>query len=62
MTHARVSMEPFAHQVALTLMGADNVALLGPRDIGKTTFTNQLALVLTKDHGEDAPSGAFMTP
>jgi hypothetical protein len=50
-----VGMEAFAHQVALTLKGQTNVALFGPRDTGKTTFTNQLALELAKSHGDDAP-------
>ncbi|MDQ6822261.1 MAG: hypothetical protein M3076_18290 [Actinomycetota bacterium] len=50
-----VGMEPFAHEVALTLKGRTNVALFGPRDTGKTTFTNQLALELAKPHGSDAP-------
>jgi hypothetical protein len=50
-----VGMEAFAHQVALTLKGQTNVALFGPRDTGKTTFTNQLALELAKRHGDDAP-------
>ena len=50
-----VGMEAFAHQVALTLKGQTNVALFGPRDTGKTTFTNQLALELAKPHGDDAP-------
>jgi hypothetical protein len=50
-----VGMEAFANQVALTLKGQTNVALFGPRDTGKTTFTNQLALELAKDHGDDAP-------
>ncbi len=50
-----VGMEAFANQVALTLKGQTNVALFGPRDTGKTTFTNQLALELGKSHGEDAP-------
>ncbi len=50
-----VGMEPFAHQVALTLKGQTNVALFGPRDTGKTTFTNQLALELGREHGDDAP-------
>jgi hypothetical protein len=45
-----VGMEAFAHQVALTLKGQTNVALFGPRDTGKTTFTNQLALELAKTH------------
>ncbi len=50
-----IGMEAFAHQVALTLKGQTNVALFGPRDTGKTTFTNQLALELVKAHGGDAP-------
>ncbi|HEV7162198.1 MAG TPA: hypothetical protein VGN25_02990 [Solirubrobacteraceae bacterium] len=50
-----VGMEGFAHQVALTLKGQTNVALFGPRDTGKTTFTNQLSLELAKSHGVDAP-------
>jgi energy-coupling factor transporter ATP-binding protein EcfA2 len=50
-----VGMEPFAHEVALTLKAQTNVALFGPRDTGKTTFTNQLALELGKSHGDDAP-------
>jgi hypothetical protein len=50
-----VGMDAFAHQVALTLKGQTNVALFGPRDTGKTTFTNQLALELGKPHGDDAP-------
>jgi hypothetical protein len=50
-----IGMDAFAHQVALTLKGQTNVALFGPRDTGKTTFTNQLALELHKSHGDDAP-------
>jgi hypothetical protein len=50
-----VGMEAFANQVALTLKGQTNVALFGPRDTGKTTFTNQLALELAKSHGDAAP-------
>src|SRR4029078_5782402 len=50
-----IGMEGFAHQVALTLKGQTNVALFGPRDTGKTTFTNQLALELARFHGPDAP-------
>ncbi|MGH2868141.1 MAG: hypothetical protein ACRDNK_11330 [Solirubrobacteraceae bacterium] len=50
-----IGMDAFAHQVALTLKGQTNVALFGPRDTGKTTFTNQLALELAKSHGDDAP-------
>jgi hypothetical protein len=49
-----VGMEAFANQVALTLKGQTNVALFGPRDTGKTTFTNQLTLELAKTHGDDA--------
>src|ERR1035437_284756 len=51
-----IGMEAFANQVALTLKGQTNVALFGPRDTGKTTFTNQLAPELAKTHGDDAPS------
>ncbi len=50
-----IGMEAFANQVALTLKAQTNVALFGPRDTGKTTFTNQLALELVKRHGDDAP-------
>ncbi len=50
-----VGMEAFANKVALTLKGQTNVALFGPRDTGKTTFVNQLALELAKSHGNDAP-------
>ena len=50
-----VGMEAFAHQVALILKGQTNVALFGPRDTGKTTFTNQLSMELAKRHGSDAP-------
>jgi hypothetical protein len=50
-----IGMEGFAHQVAVTLKGQTNVALFGPRDTGKTTFINQLALELEKAHGDDAP-------
>ncbi|HXP37063.1 MAG TPA: hypothetical protein VN817_04795 [Solirubrobacteraceae bacterium] len=50
-----IGMEPFASEVALTLKGQTNVSLFGPRDTGKTTFVNQLALELTKRHGDDAP-------
>ncbi len=49
-----VGMDAFANRVALTLKGRTNVALFGPRDTGKTTFTNQLALELGKSH-DDAP-------
>jgi hypothetical protein len=50
-----IGMEPFAREVALTLKGQTNVSLFGPRDTGKTTFINQLALELAKKHGDDAP-------
>src|SRR3982074_2238044 len=50
-----IGMEAFAHTVALTLKGQTNVALFGPRDTGKTTFTNQLALELAKAHHDGAP-------
>ena len=46
-----VGMDAFANRVALTLKAQTNVALFGPRDTGKTTFTNQLALELGKEHG-----------
>jgi hypothetical protein len=50
-----IGMDAFANQVALILKAQTNVALFGPRDTGKTTFTNQLALELAKAHGDDAP-------
>lgn len=50
-----IGMEAFAYEVALTLKGQTNVALFGPRDTGKTTFINQLALELAKAHGDDVP-------
>lgn len=50
-----IGMDAFAHRVAVTLKAQTNVALFGPRDTGKTTFTNQLALELARTHGEDAP-------
>src|SRR5579875_319844 len=50
-----IGMEAFAHQVALTLKGQTNVALFGPRDTGKTTFTNHLRRELERDHGSEAP-------
>ncbi len=43
-----VGMETFANQVSLILKGQANVALFGPRDTGKTTFINQLALELAR--------------
>lgn len=51
-----IGMDAFANHVALTLKAQTNVALFGPRDTGKTTFTNQLALELAKSHGDDAPA------
>jgi hypothetical protein len=51
-----IGMEAFANQVALILKAQTNVALFGPRDTGKTTFINQLALELAKEHGDDAPA------
>src|SRR6202161_1119446 len=50
-----IGMEVFARDVALTLKAQTNVALFGPRDTGKTTFTNQLGLELSKSHGDAAP-------
>lgn len=50
-----IGMEAFANKVALTLKAQTNVALFGPRDTGKTTFTNQLALELARAHDDDAP-------
>jgi hypothetical protein len=50
-----VGMEPFANEVAVILKAQTNVALFGPRDTGKTTFTNQLALELGRTHGPDGP-------
>jgi AAA domain len=50
-----IGMDAFANQVALILKGQTNVALFGPRDTGKTTFANQLALELAHSHGDDAP-------
>ena len=55
-----VGMEAFANQVALILKGRTNVALFGPRDTGKTTFTNQLALEVARAHGDDAPPFDFV--
>jgi hypothetical protein len=50
-----VGMDGFAREVALTLKAQTNVAIFGPRDTGKTTFTTQLAQELAQDHGPDAP-------
>lgn len=51
-----IGMEAFSRQVALTLKGKTNVALFGPRDTGKTTFTNQLGLELVETHGDGVPA------
>ena len=50
-----VGMDGFAREVALILKGQTNVAIFGPRDTGKTTFTTQLMRELAQDHGADAP-------
>jgi hypothetical protein len=50
-----VGMDGFAREVALILKGQTNVAIFGPRDTGKTTFTTQLTHELARDHGRDAP-------
>jgi len=50
-----VGMDVFARDVAMILKGKTNVALFGPRDTGKTSFTNQLAGELALDHGDGAP-------
>jgi hypothetical protein len=50
-----VGMDGFAREVAMILKGTTNVALFGPRDTGKTTFTRLLALELGNSHGADAP-------
>jgi AAA domain len=50
-----VGMDGFAREVALILKAQTNVAIFGPRDTGKTTFTTQLAQELAQDHGADAP-------
>jgi len=55
-----VGMDGFARDVALILKGQTNVALFGPRDTGKTTFTVQLARELERSHGDDAPPHAVV--
>ena len=55
-------MEAFAHQVALRLKGQTNVALFGPRDTGKTTFTNQLALELEAPRRDAPPFDVVSQP
>jgi molybdopterin-guanine dinucleotide biosynthesis protein len=50
-----VGMDGFAREVALILKGQTNVAIFGPRDTGKTTFTTLLAHELGARHGPDAP-------
>jgi hypothetical protein len=55
-----VGMDPFARDVAMILKGKTNVAIFGPRDTGKTSFTSQLASELALDHGDDAPAHAVV--
>jgi molybdopterin-guanine dinucleotide biosynthesis protein len=55
-----VGMDAFAHEVAMMLKGRTNVAIFGPRDTGKTSFTAQLASELNRDHGQDAPPHAVI--
>ncbi len=55
-----VGMDAFARDVALVLKGRTNVAIFGPRDTGKTTFTTQLASELELNHGPDAPPHAVI--
>jgi len=50
-----VGMDGFANEVAMILKGQTNVAIFGPRDTGKTTFTTLLTKELESDHGADAP-------
>ena len=55
-----IGMDAFAQEIALILKAQTNVALFGPRDTGKTTFTNQLALELARSHAADAPAFAVV--
>jgi len=55
-----VGMDGFSKEVSLILKGQTNVAIFGPRDTGKTTFTTQLARELEQDHGDDAPAHAVI--
>jgi hypothetical protein len=55
-----VGMDGFAREVALILKGGTNVALFGPRDTGKTTFTSVLGIELGQSHGADGPSHAVV--
>jgi hypothetical protein len=55
-----VGMDAFAREVAMILKGKTNVAIFGPRDTGKTSFTAQLASELALDHGVDAPPHAVL--
>jgi hypothetical protein len=55
-----VGMDAFARDVAMILKGKTNVALFGPRDTGKTSFTSQLANELGLDHGDGAPAHAVV--
>ncbi|MDQ6607532.1 MAG: ATP-binding protein [Actinomycetota bacterium] len=50
-----VGMDAFSREVAMILKGKTNVAIFGPRDTGKTSFTAQLAGELGRDHGAGAP-------
>src|ERR1044071_9094153 len=54
-------MDGFAQDVALILKGQTNVALFGPRDTRKTTFTVQLAEEPQRSHGHDAPAQTVLT-
>lgn len=55
-----VGMDAFARDVAMILKGKTNVAIFGPRDTGKTSFTAQLARELAIPHGPDAPPHAVV--
>lgn len=55
-----VGMDAFAREVAMILKGKTNVAIFGPRDTGKTSFTVQLANELAVGHGPGAPPHAVV--
>jgi hypothetical protein len=55
-----VGMDGFARDVALILKSKTNVAIVGPPDTGKTSFTTRLAHELALDHGADAPAHAVV--
>ncbi|HTU83955.1 MAG TPA: hypothetical protein VMF57_00190 [Solirubrobacteraceae bacterium] len=55
-----VGMDIFARDVALILKGKTNVAIFGPRDTGKTSFTTQLASELALEHDGDTPPHAVV--